>query len=109
MWKRCRGRRLLPIAALVLAGCRERETPGRPPLIVEEADPRGAGAGAGVRPGDVLLEWELTSGSGLLPRRGALHDVFDLDDVETEWAPRGRITLYGQRAGLPMSWALSPA
>jgi len=60
---------------------------GAPGITVEPVGPRGAGARAGLRAGDVLLSW----------RRGAaggpLRSCADLTAVEMEQAPRGPVAL----------------
>lgn len=96
-------RRLLLLLPLLLLGGGLRPgapPPGRVGLRVEEVDPGGAAARAGLRPGDLLLRWRRGDASG------SLLSPFDLRAVEIGEAPRGEVVLEGDRDGSPLSLAL---
>src|SRR5215471_18937788 len=58
---------------------------------------------AGLREGDILLAW--TRGD----IRGTIESPFDLAEVEIEQAPRGAVTIAGNRRGEWNTWVLGPA
>jgi tetratricopeptide (TPR) repeat protein len=58
---------------------------------------------AGIQVGDWIVSWEGAGATGLF------ETPFDLWQVIFEQAPRGRITVYGQRAGEPKVWSLPPS
>lgn len=96
-------RRLLLLLPLLLLGEGLRPAtppPGRVGLVVEEVEPGGAAARAGMRPGDLLLRWRRADASG------SLHSPFDLRAVEIGEAPRGEVVLEADRGGSPLSLAL---
>ncbi|HET9315734.1 MAG TPA: CHAT domain-containing protein [Vicinamibacteria bacterium] len=63
---------------------------------------KAAGETAGLRPGDVLSEWDRGAASG------TLESPFDLAEVELEQGPRGPVRLRGTRAGEPLSVSIFP-
>lgn len=96
-------RRLLLLLPLLLLGeglRPETPPPGRVGLVVEEVEPGGAAARAGLRPGDLFLRWRRGDASG------SLHSPFDLRAVEIGEAPLGEVVLEGDRDGSPLSLAL---
>jgi CHAT domain-containing protein/Tfp pilus assembly protein PilF len=69
-------------------------------IIVERVAKNSEGERAGLREGDVLLNW--TRGDA----RGQIDSPFDLPDLEIEQAPKGTVTLQGLRDSQARSWTL---
>lgn len=68
-------------------------------VVVEEVEEGFAAHKAGLQPGDVLLRWQRAAAPPANPgaASGDLSSPFDLDEVETEQAPRGDLTVSGTR------------
>ncbi len=79
-----------------------------PGLVVEGAARGYPAARAGLIAGDVILAWSRAATPPANPSstRGTLASPFDLEVVRTEQAPRGLVTLSGNRGLEPMSWTL---
>lgn len=79
-----------------------------PGFVVEGAARGYPAARAGLLAGDVMLAWSraATPPANPLSARGTLASPFDLEVVRTEQAPRGLVTLSGNRGAEPMSWTL---
>lgn len=73
-----------------------------PGLVVESAGKYSEGGKAGLTEGDVVHSW--VQGD----RRAALSSPFDLTAAEIEIAPRGAVTLEGNRGTAKLSWVLGP-
>ena len=71
--------------------------------IVEIAVSYGAGAAAGLLPGDVLLSWSSSGGS---IGGGRIRSPYDLVPLEMEVAPRQGVTLHGRRGSEARTWTL---
>lgn len=72
-------------------------------IIVETVAPGSAAERAGLQPGDELIAWSSESGVS-----GALRTPFDLGTVKIEQAPRGAVTLRGDREGEEKTWSVPP-
>jgi CHAT domain-containing protein/Tfp pilus assembly protein PilF len=78
-------------------------------IVVESVEKGSAGEKAGIKAGDAILSWELSSGNPCLKNQtGVLRSPFDLWYVEIEKAPRGKITLRGRRGNSRTSWTMPP-
>ena len=77
-------------------------------VVVESVPRGGAGATAGLRPGDVLLTWTRAAAppANPQPASGTLRTVFDVLDVLQDQSPRGPIEVDGWRDGLPLTLTL---
>jgi CHAT domain-containing protein/Tfp pilus assembly protein PilF len=99
-----RGR--LPIWTLVwaLAWPVAAQAAGSEGIVVDEVYAGFGGAAAGLKPGDVLLEWSRAASPprNPSPARGPLRSQFDLVEAELEEAPRGELTILGTRGGAPL-------
>jgi CHAT domain-containing protein/Tfp pilus assembly protein PilF len=73
-------------------------------VVVEDVQDGFAAHAAGLRPGDILLQWEraATPPANPEPESGALASPFDLEAVELEQAERGEVTLSGWRDAAPI-------
>jgi len=83
---------LLGLVLLSLA-CDPAERKTAAGAVVESVTPGGAGARAGLRPGDALV---------------SVRSCVDLADLETEQAPRGPVTLRVRRAGKLLNVEMPP-
>jgi CHAT domain-containing protein/tetratricopeptide (TPR) repeat protein len=74
-------------------------------VVVDEVHAGFGAEQAGLRKGDVLLEWSraATPPANPGPAQGALRSQFDLVEVELDQAPRGQVTISGAREGQPLS------
>jgi CHAT domain-containing protein/tetratricopeptide (TPR) repeat protein len=70
-------------------------------VVVEEVERSGAGALAGLRPGDVVLSWSRAAHPPANPdaQGGPVLSPFDLNEAELEQAPRGPVSLHVRRDG----------
>ncbi|HEV2992683.1 MAG TPA: CHAT domain-containing protein [Candidatus Angelobacter sp.] len=83
-------------------------TPGlsgvlQPGVVVEQVIPSLSGDRAGLHRGDVILRWSRGNS------KGNIESPFDLFSIEIEQAPRGPVTLYGNRGTQKASWRLGEA
>jgi CHAT domain-containing protein/Tfp pilus assembly protein PilF len=78
--------------------------------VVESVGKGSVAEAAGLRPGDLILSWRRAASPPANPRpaSGRVSSPFDLAWVEVEQAPRGQVTLEGERASTKKSW-LMPA
>ncbi len=90
---------LCSVLALVPAFAQESQTRG---LIVAAIRSSGAAANAGIAAQDILHSWSTESGGGLLS------SPFDIDALQTEQAPRGRVTLHGLSGNINRTWNIEP-
>jgi CHAT domain-containing protein/Tfp pilus assembly protein PilF len=97
-------RRVLGLAIALTA------SPAQAAVVVEEVREGFAARQAGLRPGDVLTDWERAPSppANPDPAGGPIGSPFDLEWVEREQAPRGEVTLRGTRAGEPLAVRLPP-
>jgi CHAT domain-containing protein/tetratricopeptide (TPR) repeat protein len=74
-------------------------------VAVESVQAGFAAHEAGLRAGDVLTAWERAAAPPANPEplEGTLGSPFDLAQVEREQAPRGAVTLRGERGGAPLA------
>ena len=96
---------LTPLAAAASAAAAE------PAGVIVDQVYAGFGAEmAGLRAGDVLLEWARAASppANPAPARGPLRAQVDLVDAELEQGPRGELTLSGTRDGAPLSVRMPP-
>ena len=79
-------------------------------VVVESVEKGFAAHQAGIRPGDVLIQWQRAASppANPEPATGDLDSPFDLDEVDVEQAPRGEITLLGRRQGELLQARLAP-
>lgn len=78
-------------------------------VVVEEVQPGGAGAVAGLEPGDVLLSWSRETETKETKSSGDLTSPLDLRAVAVEQVPRGATRLEGKkRDGKPLCAELPP-
>ena len=70
-------------------------------VSVLNVEKNSAAEKGGVRNGDVFLHWRQAD------QEGAIASPLDFAWIERERAPRGAVTLLGQRAGSEMVWTLS--
>jgi CHAT domain-containing protein/Tfp pilus assembly protein PilF len=68
-------------------------------IVIEEIANGSALEHAGLRQGDLIFSWEKSPGAA--GERGEIESVLDWLWVEAEQAPRGGVTLTGQRKGEP--------
>lgn len=100
----------LPLAlALAFPSCGPRE-PDRRVVAVETVKPNGAGARAGLRPGDLLLSWRRKAAPPANPREagGPIRSCTELPEIEVEQAPRGPVELRLARDGEILSVEMPP-
>lgn len=69
--------------------------------IVESMDKGSAAERSGMVAGDIIREWKRGESSGQVT------SPFDVILLQVEQAPRGAVTLLGERGGNPFSWTLS--
>src|SRR5260221_11850714 len=69
-------------------------------VVVEWVLPNYGADRAGLKPGDILLEWSRGN------RRGEIESPFDLDYIRFEEASRATIKLEGLRGSEKRSWLL---
>src|SRR5690349_11580183 len=74
--------------------------PSRLALVIEEVAKNSEGQKGGVKKGDIVRSW--LRGEA----RGDFESPFDLSMVEVEQAPRGAVTLQGQRGEEERTWVL---
>lgn len=74
------------------------EEPGRG-IIVTRVEPHFDADRAGIKPGDILIDW--SAGSS----QGTLETPFDLFWLEMEYYPLGPVRVQGLREGREMSWS----
>jgi CHAT domain-containing protein/Tfp pilus assembly protein PilF len=91
--------------ASVVAPCGRAAAAASEGVIVDEVHAGFGGEQAGLRKGDVLVEWARAASppANPAPARGALRTPFDLVEIELEQAPRGDLTLAGTRDGQPLT------
>lgn len=83
-------------------------TAGSRGAIVERVVNGLAAARAGIRAGDMLTAWERSElRSAPQARSGRIESPFDLMNAETEYAPRGPVTIIGTRGGQPFTAMLA--
>src|SRR5262249_53147307 len=56
-----------------------------------------------LRPGDIILSWERGG------KTGTIDSPFDLDLVDSEQRPLGRVILHGLRDGVDQAWKMGPS
>jgi len=82
-------------------------------VVVESVVSHSNSERAGLREGDILLSWKLTSAvqSAEIETHGTILSTFDWWKLELEYAPRGEIILTGARANQAIDFTvrLSPA
>jgi CHAT domain-containing protein len=95
---------LAAIQAFAAVPCRVAAAPPQG-VVVDEVHAGFGAEQAGLRPGDVLLEWARAATPPVNPEpaRGTLRSQFDLVEIELEQAPRGEVTLAGTRDGQPLT------
>jgi CHAT domain-containing protein/Tfp pilus assembly protein PilF len=71
-------------------------------VVVEGVTKNSEGEKAGLEEGDIILSWSRGEA------RGEIESPFDLSEIETEQAPRGRVTLDGTRGGAKETWVIGP-
>jgi CHAT domain-containing protein/tetratricopeptide (TPR) repeat protein len=72
----------------------------KPGIVVEKIEKNSEGERAGLREGDVLLNWNRGDA------KGVLESPFDLLAIEIEQAPRGPVALVGYRDAEKRIWTL---
>ena len=79
-------------------------------VVVESVVTGFAAQEGGLRPGDVVVGWERAASppANPEPAAGDVGSPFDLAQVEREQAPRGELTLVGEREGEPMRVRIPP-
>jgi CHAT domain-containing protein/Tfp pilus assembly protein PilF len=79
-------------------------------VVVEEVASHSSGEKAGIRVGDVLLSWVRAAAPPANPEeaRGDIASAFDFAEIEQEQAPRGPVTLFGNRDGASFSVTVPP-
>lgn len=95
---------------LAAAACGPRE-PERPAAVaVETVAPHGAGARAGLRPGDLLLSWRRRAAPPANPREaaGPIRSCTEIPEIEVERAPRGPVELRVARGPEILSVEMPP-
>jgi len=110
-------RRISRLAVLgLVAGCaiqvRAASSPEelRPGAVVEQVGVGSASEHAGLQPNDVLYAWSrgATDPGNSREAHGAIASPFDVDEAETEEAPRGLVTLTGMRGATAFSVIVRP-
>jgi CHAT domain-containing protein len=86
----------LAIALLLLSIPSAAAETGGPGVVVEEIGPGSALEKAGLRPGDLLLAWDGEE----------IRTVFDWLRLKAEQAPRGSVSLSGEREGTAISFEI---
>ena len=76
------------------------ESPVNPGIVVLTVTKNSPAERRGLRSGDIILHWKQAD------QEGAIHSPLDLAWLERERAPRGTVTLIGQRAGATITWTL---
>jgi hypothetical protein len=84
---------LLVVSVCLGSGCGGKSELRTPGLRVEEVEPWGLAAAAGIEAGDVVESWRSASGGG------ALADPLELLWIEYDAAPREEVTLLVRRGG----------
>lgn len=79
-------------------------------LVVLAVRPDHAAAKAGLRVGDVLLGWRRPANppANPSPAEGSFEVPGDIEEIYTEEAPRGPVTLVGRRQDVPLEVTLPP-
>lgn len=98
----------LSLALAVLACPGE---PDRPAVVaVEKVEPNGAGARAGLRPGDLLLSWRRKAAPPANPEEagGPIRSCTEFPVIEVEQAPRGPVELRLARGKETLSVEMPP-
>src|SRR5262249_32510545 len=81
-----------------------------PGLVVEAVAPESPGFRVGLKPGDRLLSWCLSSsGKGGCIARGELRTPFDWRYFERDEVQRGGVVVEGSRGSENFRWNLLPA
>jgi CHAT domain-containing protein/tetratricopeptide (TPR) repeat protein len=95
-------------AAVASAGAAAEPSEGG--VVVESVVTGFAAQEAGLRPGDVVVGWERAASppANPQPAGGDVRSPFDLAQVEREQAPRGELTLLGEREGGPLRVRIPP-
>src|SRR6266704_3677321 len=74
----------------------------QPGLVVEKVSAGSAGEKAGIREGDLLLDWSRGDA------KGKIASPFGIGPLEMEQGARGTVTLTGLRTGQVATWSMSP-
>src|SRR5260221_5734334 len=72
----------------------------QPGVVVEKVEKNSEAERAGLREGDVVLQWTRADS------KGAIDSPFVLTAIEIEQGPRGAVTLDGRRGAEKRSWTL---
>ena len=80
-------------------------------VVVESVDKGYAADRAGIRPGDVLLSWTRAANPPANPTgaSGDFRSPFDVEEIEIDQVPRGRLTLLVLRPNQRLSLRISAA
>lgn len=103
-------RRATLLLAFVAAAPGQVGPEARPGLVVLEVRPDHAAAIAGLRAGDVLFGWRRAASppANPSPAEGSFEVPGDVQEIYTEEAPRGPVTLLGRRQEAPLEATLPP-
>ncbi len=103
---------LITLAALLLVGAaspvRTTTVPQPPPVgvWVSAVEPESALAHAGLHPKDLLVAWQHPATPLTAAAEGKISSIFDWLWLLTEQAPRGQLSLIGQRDGHPAGFTI---